>query len=60
MEIHEFEWREFSILGAFLAFSDYQDCDTKNEFKINQIRYSTKKPEIEILQPDVKSVVMQD
>ena len=30
---YEFEWIDFSKLGEFLAFSDYQDCDTRNELK---------------------------
>ena len=60
MVIHEFEWRDFWILGVFLAFSDYQDCDTRNEFNNDQVDESTKKPKIEILQLEVKSVVMED
>ena len=60
MEIHEFEWRDLSILGVFLAFSDYQECDTMDDFSNDQIEYSTKKPKIEILQLEVKSVVMEN
>ena len=44
-------------LGTFLAFSDYQDYDTRDEFKEDQINISTKK--IEVLQLEVKSVVIE-
>ena len=60
MEIYEFEWRDFSILGVFLAFLDCQDSHTKNEFKNDQIEGSIKKPKNEILQLEAKSVVMED
>ena len=38
MELHQFEWRDFSNMGAFLAFSDYQDWNEKNESKIIKIK----------------------
>ena len=37
MEIQEFERRDFSKLRVVLPFSDNQDCDTRDEFKIDQI-----------------------
>ena len=38
-------WNEeiFSMLGVFLAFLDYQECDTMNEFNNSQIKQSTEK-----------------
>ena len=35
MEIHEIEWRDFSKVGVFLAFSYHQDYDTRGEFLSN-------------------------
>ena len=37
LELHEFEWKKFTIMGVFLAFSDYHDFNTKEEFKNDQI-----------------------
>ena len=38
MDIHEFEWRNYSFLGAFLAFSDYKDWDSRDKFYIDQVQ----------------------
>ena len=43
MEIHVFERRALSILKLFMAFLDYQNCDTKNEFNKNQNEQSVEK-----------------
>ena len=51
---------DFSIPGVNIAISDCQDCDTGDEFQKEQTEYSNKKTKIEILQLEVKSVVMEN
>ena len=58
MEIPEFEWRDCSILGALLAFSDHQDCDARNKQRVESSSVAKKKTEILLLK--VKSVVMEN
>ena len=49
MELHEFDRRDFAILGVLLGFSDYQDCDTRDERIYDPIKFSTKKSNTQIL-----------
>ena len=60
MEIQKFEWKDFSFLREFLAFSDYQDCHTRDEISNDRTQYSTENPKTEILQLEVNSVVMEN
>ena len=50
----------FSISGVFWTFSHYKVCHTRYEFNIDQIEQPTKKAKNEILQLDIKSVVMEN
>ena len=60
MDINSFDLGDFSILAVFLAFSDFQDCEPRDEISNDQIEYSTRKPKIAILQLEVMAVVMEN
>ena len=52
--------RRFFIIGIILAFSDYQDWDARNEINNDQIVSTGKNLRNEVLQLEVKSVVMEN
>ena len=47
-------------MGVLLAFSDNRECDKRDDFKNDQTEFGKKKPEIEVLQLEVKSVVIEN
>ena len=59
MEIHEFEWRNFSSLEVFFGILGLSKLRHKERIQ-KQSSNLPKKPKIEILQLEVKSVVMED
>ena len=60
MEIHDFEWKGFSIVGVFLAFLADQNCEIRDDLKNDKNEHPTKKPKTEILKQEVKLVVREN